>query len=74
MKKVKSKALAPVLFAFCDQVVYRFSKLQDIMGAKLFKSFLLFQGENINKPFLDILLDNIDDIIKKRHLYRGEFN
>ncbi len=41
--------------AFCDQVIYRFSKLQDTIGAKLFKSFLLFQGENIDKPFLDIL-------------------
>ena len=25
--------------AFCDQIIYRFSKLQDVMGAKLFKSF-----------------------------------
>jgi uncharacterized protein with HEPN domain len=25
------------------------------MGAKLFKSLLLFQGENVNKHFLDIL-------------------
>ncbi len=25
------------------------------MGAKLFKSLLLYQGENVNKPFLDIL-------------------
>ncbi|MDQ6991929.1 MAG: hypothetical protein Q9M31_00505 [Mariprofundus sp.] len=41
--------------AFSDQVIYRFSKLQDCMGAKLFKSLLLYQGENINKPFLDIL-------------------
>ncbi len=53
-----------ILLAFCDQIIYRFSKLQDIMGAKLFKSFLLFQGENINKPFLDILneLEKIDII------------
>ncbi len=53
-----------ILLAFCDQVIYRFSKLQDIMGAKLFKSFLLFQGENISKPFLDILneLEKIDII------------
>lgn len=41
--------------AFSDQVIYRFSKLQDCMGAKLFKSLLLYQGENVNKPFLDIL-------------------
>jgi uncharacterized protein with HEPN domain len=34
------------------------------MGAKLFKSVLLFQGENTNKPFLDILnqLEKIDII------------
>ena len=25
------------------------------MGAKLFKSLLLYEGENIDKPFLDIL-------------------
>jgi len=41
--------------AFSDQCIYRFSKLQDCMGAKLFKSLLLYQGENVNKPFLDIL-------------------
>jgi len=41
--------------AFADQIIYRFSKLQDTMGAKLFKSFLLYQGENVDKPFLDIL-------------------
>ncbi len=41
--------------AFSDQIIYRFSKLQDSMGAKLFKSILLYQGENVDKPFLDIL-------------------
>ena len=41
--------------AYSDQIIYRFSKLQDCMGAKLFKSVLLYQGENVNKPFLDIL-------------------
>ncbi len=41
--------------AYSDQSIYRFSKLQDCMGAKLFKSVLLYQGENVNKPFLDIL-------------------
>ena len=41
--------------AYSDQIIYRFSKLQDTIGAKLFKSILLYQGENINKPFLDIL-------------------
>ncbi len=48
--------------AFADQIIYRFSKLQDIMGAKLFKSYLLSQGENVDKPFLDILnqLEKLD--------------
>ena len=61
--------------AFCDQVIYRFSKLQDTIGAKLFKSFLLFQGENIDKPFLDILSElekmdivNVDDWFEMRDL------
>jgi len=48
--------------AFSDQIIYRFSKLQDTIGAKLFKALLLYQGENIDKPFLDILnqLEKID--------------
>ncbi len=41
--------------AFSDQCIYRFSKLQDCIGAKLFKALLLYQGENVNRPFLDIL-------------------
>ena len=50
------------LLAYSDQIIYRFSKLQDCMGAKLFKSILLYQGENTNRPFLDILnqLEKID--------------
>ena len=50
------------MLAFSDQCIYRFSKLQDCMGAKLFKSVLMYQGENTNKPFLDILnqLERID--------------
>ncbi len=45
----------PVFLAFSDQIIYRFSKAQDTIGAKLFKAYLLVQGENIDKPFLDIL-------------------
>jgi len=50
--------------AYNDQIIYRFSKLQDCMGAKLFKSVLVYQGENTNKPFLDILsqLERLDII------------
>ena len=39
-----------------DQMVYRFSKLQDSIGERLFKSLLMFLEEDIkNKPFLDVL-------------------
>jgi len=50
------------MLAYSDQCIYRFSKLQDCMGAKLFKSVLMYQGENTNKPFLDILnqLERVD--------------
>ena len=41
--------------AFADQIIYRFSKAQDSMGAKLFKAFMLYHGENVDRPFLDIL-------------------
>ena len=44
-----------IALAFADQIIYRFSKAQDSMGAKLFKAFMLYQGENVDKPFLDIL-------------------
>jgi len=51
-----SKILESVEYlAYSDQIIYRFSKLQDCMGAKLFKAVLLYEGENVNKPFLDIL-------------------
>jgi len=61
--------------AYSDQCIYRFSKLQDCMGAKLFKSILLYQGENVNKPFLDILnqletmnIINVDEWFEIRDL------
>ncbi len=39
-----------------DQFLFRFSKLQDAMGQKLFKTVLLLLDEKIeNKPFIDIL-------------------
>ena len=39
-----------------DQFLFRFSKLQDAMGQKLFKMILLYLGEEIEgKPFIDLL-------------------
>lgn len=44
-----------IALAFADQIIYRFSKAQDSMGAKLFKAYMLAQGSNVDRPFLDIL-------------------
>ncbi|MEF3191754.1 MAG: hypothetical protein K6347_04275 [Campylobacterales bacterium] len=66
---IEEKSFAKILdsvehLAYSDQIIYRFSKLQDCMGAKLFKSVLLYEGENVHRPFLDILnqLEAIDII------------
>jgi hypothetical protein len=44
-----------ITLAFADQVIYRFSKTQDSLGGKVFKTFLNFQGDTSERPFLDIL-------------------
>ncbi len=61
--------------AFLDQIIYRFSKLQDTLGAKVFKDLMLYFGENVNRPFLDILYDleklgyvNVEDWYEFRDL------
>jgi len=42
--------------AWLDQFLYRFSKLQDTMGERLFTSCLLVMGEDFSrKPFIDML-------------------
>lgn len=39
-----------------DQYLFRFSKLQDAMGKRLFKTLLLFLDEDVDEmPFVDIL-------------------
>lgn len=39
-----------------DQFLFRFSKLQDAMGQKLFKTILMYLDEDVEgKPFIDIL-------------------
>jgi len=41
--------------ALLDQFIYRFSKLQDAIGQKLFKSVLILLDENVeNKSAIDI--------------------
>jgi len=57
-----------------DQFLFRFSKLQDAIGEKLFKTILLYLEEKIeNKPFIDILnrlekLELLNDVTVWREL------
>lgn len=48
--------ISPIELALFDQLIYRFSKLQDSMGSRLFKQLLDLLEEDISGlPFLDIL-------------------
>jgi hypothetical protein len=48
--------ISPIELALFDQLIYRFSKLQDSMGSRLFKQLLEALEEDISGiPFIDIL-------------------
>jgi hypothetical protein len=48
--------LDPDTFSYLDQLIYRFSKLQDSMGKRLFPALLGILGEDtLEIPFIDIL-------------------
>ena len=67
--------ISPLDMAFFDQLIYRFSKLQDSMGSRLFKQLLEALEEDVSGlPFIDILykleklnlLENAKDWVKLR--------
>ena len=52
----KYNSLQPEALSFFDQLIFRFSKLQDSMGNKLFPSLLESLGEETRGiPFIDLL-------------------
>lgn len=58
-----------------DQFVFRFSRLQDAMGARLFPSvYILLAGDTGSHPFIDILMAlekfNVIDNAKKWQFFR----
>jgi len=56
LNKSKYTNLSDDKVANIDQFLFRFAKLQDVVGQKLFKTVLLFLKEDIEgKPFIDIL-------------------
>ena len=60
-----------IQISFVDQLIYRFSKLQDTMGEKIFPSILILSQENVkNKTFIDILnrLEELEVLDKNKWL------
>lgn len=56
LNTVKYKALEAEEISFFDQLIFRFSKLQDSMGGKLFPELLENLGEKVKGiPFIDLL-------------------
>jgi hypothetical protein len=57
--------------SFADQLVFRFSKLQDSVGEKILPAVLIISKENVkNKTFIDILnrLEELELIDKNQWL------
>ena len=52
----KYNTLGEIQMSFIDQMIFRFSKLQDTMGEKIFSKMLILLGENVKKlTFIDRL-------------------
>ena len=48
--------VSPIELALFDQLIYRFSKLQDSMGSRLFRQLLeALEEDTADLPFIDIL-------------------
>jgi len=53
---IRLTKLTPIELALFDQLIYRFSKLQDSMGARLFKQLLESLEEDTSAlPFIDVI-------------------
>lgn len=56
LTKMNFSQISQMEIALFDQLIYRFSKLQDSMGSRLFKQLLESLEEDVSGlPFLDIL-------------------
>ena len=56
LTEINLSRVTPIELALFDQLIYRFSKLQDIMGSRLFRQLLEALEEDISGlPFIDIL-------------------
>jgi len=67
----KYLTLSKIESSFIDQLIFRFSKLQDSIGESIFRGILILSQENVKKmTFLDILnrLEELEIIDKNRWL------
>lgn len=56
LTEITFSRISPIELALFDQLIYRFSKLQDSMGSRLFKQLLEALEEEVSGlPFIDIL-------------------
>jgi len=56
LTKINFSQISPIELALFDQLIYRFSKLQDSMGSRLFKQLLeMLEEDIVDMPFIDIL-------------------
>jgi len=63
--------LSEIDTSFIDQLIYRFSKLQDTLGEKIFPSILILAHEDVKKKtFIDILnrLEELEVVDKNEWL------
>lgn len=63
--------LSEIDTSFIDQLIYRFSKLQDTLGEKIFPSILILAHEDVKKKtFIDILnrLEELEVVTKNEWL------
>jgi hypothetical protein len=71
----KYSVLGPDESSFIDQLVFRFSKLQDTMGENIFPGVLILAAEDVKrKTFIDILnrLEELELIDKNQWLILRE--
>jgi len=62
--------LNEIEMSFIDQMIYRFSKLQDTMGEKIFSSILEFTGEDVKKM---TFIDRLNRLEELGLLYKQEW-
>jgi len=66
----KYNTLDEVQMSFIDQMIYRFSKLQDTMGEKIFPAILELVGEEVKKL---TFIDRLNRLEELELLYKDEW-